>query len=268
MRESESERMKMKTVTQTSSDKLFPIIMLLNSTMKCCRRKIYGRPFVSKLWHVIRAVFSHVYLRSFLLCGVFIPKYMTIFLQTRIYMRTKKAHRYGLQTNMCIWDHSRSSYKRHQNYTVGNKPLHVRWSWEVTSVWIKHGCNGRINFKKGLALIHCFAVMMVVGSPKMDLLESVDCLLSDCECMLLPKYWPKHGRKLNCTTPGYNGSVCGLLDSLDQGEAGNTGRILVLESLVLQLQTLLSRWEMLAIVNCSCIVHVYLPYPRIANSFS
>ena len=34
--------------------------------------------------------FCHVYLRSFLLCGVFIPKYMTIFLQTPIYMRTKK----------------------------------------------------------------------------------------------------------------------------------------------------------------------------------
>ena len=42
----------------------------------------------------IRAVFSHVYLRSFLLCGV-IPKYMTIFLQMRtkkpIYMRYKQA---------------------------------------------------------------------------------------------------------------------------------------------------------------------------------
>ena len=76
----------------------------------------YGRPFVSKLWHDIRAVFSHVYLqsfllhdiraffchvylRSFLLCGVFIPKYMTIFLQTRIYMRTKKPI-YALQTSM------------------------------------------------------------------------------------------------------------------------------------------------------------------------
>ena len=35
-------------------------------------------------------VFCLVYFRSFLLCGVFIPKYMTIFLQTRIYMRTKK----------------------------------------------------------------------------------------------------------------------------------------------------------------------------------
>ena len=44
----------------------------------------------SFLIHDIRAFFWHVYLRSFLLCGVFIPKYMTIFLQTRIYMRTKK----------------------------------------------------------------------------------------------------------------------------------------------------------------------------------
>ena len=31
-----------------------------------------------------------IYLRYFLLCGVFVPKYMTIFLQTRMYMRTKK----------------------------------------------------------------------------------------------------------------------------------------------------------------------------------
>ena len=106
--------------------------------------KIYGRPFVSKLWHDVRAVFSHVYLRSFLLCGVFIPEYTFIFLQTRIYMRTKKGHIYGLQTNMCIWGHGRSTYKRHQNCTIGNKPLHVWWSWEVTSVWIKHG---RIDFK-------------------------------------------------------------------------------------------------------------------------
>ena len=65
-------------------------------------RLLYGRPFVSKLWHNIRAVFSHIYLQSFLLhdiraffCHVylrFIPKYMTIFLQTRIYMRTKNPY--------------------------------------------------------------------------------------------------------------------------------------------------------------------------------
>ena len=43
--------------------------------------------------------FCHVYLRSFLLCGVFIPKDMTIFLQTRIYAH-KKAHIYALQISM------------------------------------------------------------------------------------------------------------------------------------------------------------------------
>ena len=37
--------------------------------------------------------YCQVYLRSFLLCGVFIPKYMTIFLQTRIYMHTKKCYK-------------------------------------------------------------------------------------------------------------------------------------------------------------------------------
>ena len=69
----------------------------------------YGRPFVSKLWHDIRAVFSNVYLQSFLVhdiraffCHVylrFIPKYMTIFLQTHIYAH-KKTHIYALQTSM------------------------------------------------------------------------------------------------------------------------------------------------------------------------
>ena len=78
----------------------------------------------SFLLHDIRVFFCHVYLPSFLLCGVFIPKYMTIFLQMSIYMRTKKAHIYALKTYMCIWGHSRSSYKRHRiiHYTFGNKP--------------------------------------------------------------------------------------------------------------------------------------------------
>ena len=73
---------------------------------------LYGRPFVSKLWHDIRAVFSHVHLQSFLLrdiraffCHVylrFIPKYMTIFLQTRIYMRTKKSPYTCVTNNMYV----------------------------------------------------------------------------------------------------------------------------------------------------------------------
>ena len=89
------------------------------------RLEHYGRPFVSKLWHDIRAVFSHVYLQSFLLhdiraffCHVylrFIPKYMTLFLQTRIYMRYKQA---------CgIWGHRKSSYKRHRIIPSAKNPF-------------------------------------------------------------------------------------------------------------------------------------------------
>ena len=71
----------------------------------------YGRPFVSKLWHDIRAVFCHVYLRSFLLCGFFFQSMWPFSSQTRIYMRTTRAHTYALQTSMCIWGHRKSSYK-------------------------------------------------------------------------------------------------------------------------------------------------------------
>ena len=39
-------------------------------------------------------------------CGVFTPKYMTIFLQTRIYMRTKKAHIYICVTNTHVYEGS------------------------------------------------------------------------------------------------------------------------------------------------------------------
>ena len=58
----------------------------------------------SFLLHDIRAFFCHVYLRSFLVCWVFIPKYMTIFLETRIYYKQACG----------IWGHRKSSYKRHR----------------------------------------------------------------------------------------------------------------------------------------------------------
>ena len=83
----------------------------------------------------IRSFFCHVYLRSFLLCGVFIPKYMTNFLQTRIYMRTTKVHIYAVQTNMCPWGSNKSSYKRHRIIPSAVNLLHVRKSRKVTSVW-------------------------------------------------------------------------------------------------------------------------------------
>ena len=56
-------------------------------------------------------VFCHLYLRSFLLCGVFIPKYMTIFLQTRIYMRTKKFIHMGYK-QACVYGVEESRHIR------------------------------------------------------------------------------------------------------------------------------------------------------------
>ena len=110
------------------------------TAFSCGGLYVYGRPFVSKLWHDIRAVishvclqsfllhdirafFCHVYLRSFLLCGVFIPKYMTIFLQTRIYMRTKKPIYMRYKQACGIWGHRKSSYKRHRIIPSAKKPF-------------------------------------------------------------------------------------------------------------------------------------------------
>ena len=101
----------------------------------------------SFLIHDIRAFFCHVYLR-------FIPKYMTIFLQTRIYMRTKKPIYMRCKQACGIWGYRKSPYKRHRIIPSAKNPLHVRWSWKVTSVWIKYGRNGRVNFEQDLVLIH------------------------------------------------------------------------------------------------------------------
>ena len=89
----------------------------------------------------------------------FLPRILAFFpalsLQTRIYMRTKKPIYMRYEKACGIWGHRKSSYKRRRNISSAKKPLHVRWSWRVTSVWSNHGCNGRVNFEQGLVLIHC-----------------------------------------------------------------------------------------------------------------
>ena len=61
-------------------------------------------------------VFCHVYLR-------FIPKYMTIFLQTRIYMRTKKPIYMRYKQACGIWGYRKSSYKRHRIIPSAKNPF-------------------------------------------------------------------------------------------------------------------------------------------------
>ena len=80
----------------------------------------YGRRFVSKLGHNIRAVFSHVYLQSFLLhdrqSSIFLPRILAFFptlwgFYSQVYdhfltnahtYAHKKAHIYAFQTSMCM----------------------------------------------------------------------------------------------------------------------------------------------------------------------
>ena len=128
--------------------------------------------FLSKLWHDIRAVFSHVYLKSFLqktariscstytcvlscFVGFLFPSIWP-FSYKRAYICAQKVYLYALETSMCICGHRKVvAYDSSPNYTVSKKPLHVRWSWKVTSVWIKDGRSGRVNFEQGLVRIHC-----------------------------------------------------------------------------------------------------------------
>ena len=55
----------------------------------------------------------------------------------------------------CVYEVTESGRIRGTELYRQQKPLHVRWSWKVTSVWIKHGRNGRVNFEQSLVLIHC-----------------------------------------------------------------------------------------------------------------
>lgn len=93
---------------------------------------------------------------------------------------------------------------------------------------------------------------MVVGSPTTDLLESVDCLLRDCE-----RYFPNADRNtaqyLIVQLQVMIDSVRGLLDSLDRGNAGNTARILVLQSSQITGMLLVSNSRYLRPGNSHCI---------------
>ena len=76
-------------------------------------------------------VFCHVYLR-------FIPKYMTIFLQTRIYMRTKKPiyMRYKQACGIC--GRRKSSYKRHRIIPSAKTPsctMELKSNFSLNQAW-------------------------------------------------------------------------------------------------------------------------------------
>ena len=95
-----------------------------------------------------------------------------------IIMRTKKS--------MCIWGHKKSSYKRHRIIPFSKKLLHVRWSWKVTAVWIKHSRN----FEQGLVLIHCLHSSGGCWLPDNGFV-GIRGLSLERLCTLFDECWPK-----------------------------------------------------------------------------
>ena len=94
-------------------------------------------------------------------------------------------------------------------------------------------------------LFIALTVVVVVGTPTTPLLESVDCLFRDCE-----RYFPNADRNIT------QNMIVRLQVTIDSGsiKPGNTHTDLIKEVRVAG--------------NYSCIVHLYLPYQRIANGFS
>ena len=94
-----------------------------------------------------------------------------------------------------------------------------------------HGHNGRIVpsvARFGSVIFIALTVVVVVGSPTTDLLESMDCLLRDCESCF-PNADRNTAQNLIVRLQVTIDSVRGLLDSLDRDEARNTAKILVLQ---------------------------------------
>ena len=167
--------------------------------------------------------------------------------QTRIYLRTNRSQICALQTNMCMWVHSRSLNKK---------------DWIIPSaINLLHDRNGRVNFLHGLVFIHC----VHSSGGCWHSLESVDCLMIDTvnvTFQMPTETWPTS----YCTTQGYNRfSSCIVLflgwrwgwkycENSGSRKPVNTPTDLIKEVGVRG--------------NYSCILHLHLPNQRIAGGFS
>ena len=134
------------------------------------------------LWHDIRAVFSHVYLQSFLTryTCVFLSRilafystYMTIFLQTRIYMRTKKSQFICVTNKHVVYAQPRPQgfslkklgtrlvYADAESRRIRGTELYRQQKTPSCTTELKSNCSlnqawpARVNFEQDLVLIHC-----------------------------------------------------------------------------------------------------------------
>ena len=156
----------------------------------------YGRPFVSKLWHDIHAIFSHLYLQSFLLDDIrafFCHVYLCSFLlcgYRHAYICAQKSPYICVTNKHVVYGVTESRRIRGTELYRQQKKLHVRWSWKVTLVWINHGCNGRVNFEQGLVLIHCHHSSDGIWLPDNEFV-GIRGLSLERLCTLFHECWPK-----------------------------------------------------------------------------
>ena len=113
---------------------------------------------------------------------------MTIFLQTRIYMRTKNPY-------ICVTN-------KHVVYAVAESRL-IRGTklyrqqktpscteLKISLVWINHGCNARVNFEQDFVLIHCPHSSGGCRLPDNGFV-GIRGLSLERRCTLFHKCWPK-----------------------------------------------------------------------------
>ena len=101
-------------------------------------------------------VFCHVYLR-------FIPKYMTIFLQTRIYMRTKKPIYICVTNKHVVYGVTESRRIRGTELYPQEKShsctMELKSNFSLNQAWRK----GRVNFGQDVTRTSEFAVYLSEG---------------------------------------------------------------------------------------------------------
>ena len=148
----------------------------------------YGRPFVSRLWHDIRAVFFPLILAiipATRYTCVFSPRILAFFLAlwgfySQVYDHfLTNAHIYAHKKGDKL-GHRKSSYKRHRIIPTAQNPFMYDGAEKLLLFESSMAPLAALISSKVWLLFIALTVVVVVGSPTTDLLEFVDCLLRDC----------------------------------------------------------------------------------------
>ena len=160
----------------------------------------HGRPFVSKLWHDIRAVFptytcNHscytIYVRFFatytcvLSCFVgFLFPSIWPFSYKRAYICAQKSPYICVTNKHVVYGVTESRRIRgtelYRQQKTSSCTMELKGNFGLNQSWLQWPRMATLISSKVWFLFIALTVVVVVGSPTTDLLESVDCLLRDC----------------------------------------------------------------------------------------